>query len=308
MRPLLPFLATLLLCTAGGPAVQAAPPADAIAVVVPGLEGRLLRHAQFASRHVQARHVDVWLPPGYGQDKTRYPVLYMHDGQNLFGAVESPGGTDWGVDEAMTRMAAEGSGRSAIVVAIWNTPARLAEYMPRKPLGGAPVEFLAGHPTMPPAQIVSDDYLAFIVDELKPFIDRGYRTLPGRADTFVMGSSMGGLASLYAVAEYPQVFGGAAAVSTHWPAGNGIVIDWLARHLPPPGEHRLYFDFGTRTLDATYAPFQQRMDAGMRALGYREGRDWTTLRFEGDEHSEASWRQRVDRPLRFLLGPQTDAD
>ncbi|MCW5580310.1 MAG: alpha/beta hydrolase [Luteimonas sp.] len=276
-------------------------------VAVAGIEGRLLRHAAFPSRHVQARNVDVWLPPGYADDPSRrYPVLYMHDGQNLFGATGTPGGTDWGIDEAMSRLLASGEIRPAIVVAIWNTPARLAEYMPRKALADGDVTFLEGYPTMPAKEIVSDAYLAFIVEELKPFVDAHYRTLSGRDDTFTMGSSMGGLVSLYAVAEYPRVFGGAGAVSTHWPAGDGIAIAYFRGHLPAPGSHRFYFDFGTETLDAAYEPYQQRMDAAMRERGYREGDDWVTLRFEGAAHSEASWRVRVDRPLRFLLGaPRT---
>ncbi|HJW46870.1 MAG TPA: alpha/beta hydrolase-fold protein, partial [Lysobacter sp.] len=157
---------------------------------------------------------------------------------------------------------------------------------------------------LPAASIVSDDYLKFVVTELKPFIDATYRTRKGRDDTFVMGSSMGGLISLYAVAEYPEVFGGAGAVSTHWPIGDGIVIDWLGAHLPSPRNHRIYYDFGTATLDAQYEPYQRRMDALMPAHGYVEGRNWTTRKFEGAEHSERAWRARVDVPLVFLLGPQ----
>ncbi|MFT3762977.1 MAG: alpha/beta hydrolase-fold protein [Pseudoxanthomonas sp.] len=300
--PLIAFIAALALAicaplhAADAPAGQ---PVDA-----PAIEGRLIRYANFPSQHVQPRNVDVWLPPGYGDDDTRrYPVLYMHDGQNLFDATNAYGGKDWGIDETISRLAAAGEIRAAIVIAIWNTPARLAEYMPRKALDDdKEVVFLAGYPSMPPAEVKSDDYLAFIVDELKPFVDAHYRTLPGRDDTFAMGSSMGGLISVYAIAEYPQVFGGAGALSTHWTAGDGIAIDWFGDHLPAPGTHRFYFDFGTETLDAAYAPYQQRMDTAMRKRGYREGVDWITLKFEGDKHSEESWRRRVDRPLRFLLG------
>lgn len=301
--PVLALLATLIAAACTQAPRVTAPPAVPVSVL-PGAErhGRLLRHAAFPSRHVPARNVDVWLPADHAaQPSQRYPVLYMHDGQNLFATGGAYGGVDWGIDAAMARLAASGEARQAIVVAIWNTPDRLAEYMPRKPLGAAPVTFLDGYPTLPPDEITSDAYLAFIVEELKPFIDRHYRTLPGRDDTSIMGSSMGGLISLYAVAEHPDVFGAAGAVSTHWPAGDGIVVDWLASHLPAPGAHRFYFDHGTATLDAVYAPHQQRMDAAMRALGYREGDDWITLTFEGAEHSESSWRQRVDRPLRFLL-------
>ena len=297
----------LALCLAGPvPAGQAPAPA-AVEVVVEGLQGRLLRHADLPSRHVRPRHVDVWLPPVYARGDARHPVLYMHDGQNLFGAEPTPGGTDWGVDEAIARLAKTGDVHAPVVVAVWNTADRLAEYMPRAPLSGEPVEFLAGQPAMPPSQVLSDAYLAFLVEELKPLIDREYRTLPGRKATAIMGSSMGGLVSLYALARHPQVFGAAAALSTHWPAGDGISIDWFAGALPPAGEHRLYFDFGTATLDAAYAPFQKRMDAGIRVLGYREGVDWLTLRFEGHAHSEAAWRARLDRPLRFLF-PSVPSD
>ncbi len=295
----------LALCLAGPAPAGQAPAASAVEVVVEGLQGRLLRHADLPSRHIRPRHVDVWLPPDYARGNARHPVLYMHDGQNLFGAAPTPGGTDWGVAETIARLAATGGIRAPIVVAVWNTAERLAEYMPRAPLAGEPVEFLAGQPAMPPSHVLSDAYLAFLVDELKPYIDREYRTLPGREATAIMGSSMGGLVSLYALARHPGVFGAAAALSTHWPAGDGIAIDWFARALPPAGGHRLYFDFGTATLDAAYAPFQQRMDEGVRALGYRQGVDWLTLRFEGHAHSEAAWRARLDQPLRFLFAPAT---
>ncbi len=260
------------------------------------------------SQHVNARDVDVWLPPSYGRDpRRRYPVLYMHDGQNLFDPALSYTGIDWDIDGAMTRLieageVGPGNIREAIVVGIWNTPWRSAEYMPRAPVltdtVGSGIE---GGPTGSAADIRSDEYLRFMVEELKPFIDAQYRTLPDRDNTSTMGSSMGALISLYAAARYPDVFGGVGAVSTHWPPCDGCVIDWLAKHLPAPGPHRLYFDHGTAALDALYPPHQLRMDAALRAAGYTEGRDWITRRFEGAEHNEAAWRARVDIPLRFLL-------
>ncbi len=274
------------------------------APVVPvGVTGRVEKHPSFPSRHVQARHVDVWLPPGYGDDPSRrYPVLYMHDGQNLFDPAQSYRGMDWGVDDTMTRLIGEEKVRAAIVVGIWNTPLRLLEYMPAKAIPGEGIATGVGGARVRRQDVVSDAYLVFLVRELKPFIDRTYRTLPARDDTFVMGSSMGGLISAYAISEYPQVFGGAGCVSTHWPAGEGIVVDYLARHLPDPRTHQFYFDHGTETLDASYAPYQQRMDAAMRDAGYRPGPQWMTRSFEGAEHSEKSWRARLEIPLLFLLG------
>ena len=276
--------------------------------VPPGVTGELRTHEKVTSRFVDERRVDVWLPPGYARDpKHRFPVLYMHDGQNLFDPALSYIGVDWGVDEAMTRLSAAGTAREAIVVGIWNTPKRFAEYMPAKALSesGLPDDW-TDMDWMRKETIVSDGYLRFIVEELKPFIDSSYRTLPGREDTFTMGSSMGALISLYALTEYPGVFGGAGCVSIHWPLGDGLVIDYMARHLPAPGSHRLYFDYGTATLDAGYEPYQRRADAVMRTAGWREGVDWLTRKYPGAEHSERAWRSRVDVPLTFLLGAPRD--
>lgn len=270
-----------------------------------GVTGTVERHEAFASRLVPARNVDVWLPPGYAADSSRrYPVVYMQDGQSLFDPALAFGGTDWAIDETMTRLVTEGRMRPAIVVGIWNTGmGRYAEYMPQKAATGGTVNFrLPGRPTLAADQLTSDLYLRFIVEEIKPFVDGRYRTAAGRADTFVMGSSMGGLISAYAVSEYPQVFGGAACISTHWPAGDGAVVDYLAAHLPDPATHRFYFDHGTVTLDELYEPFQRRMDAAMRQGGYVEGQNWVTRRFDGAEHSEKAWRLRAGIPLEFLLG------
>jgi predicted alpha/beta superfamily hydrolase len=257
------------------------------------------------SREVAARNIDVLLPASYASEPgRRYPVLYMHDGQNLFDPGLSSMGVDWDVDGAVARLTAAGELREVIVVGVWNTPERTLEYAPAKALPAGPVNTgVPGRAPIDLAQVKSDAYLRFLVEELKPAIDARYRTLPGPADTVVMGSSMGGLISLYAVAEYPQVFGAAGAVSTHWPAADGAMVEWLGRHLPDPATHRLYFDYGTATLDAGYAPYQEAMDVLLRQAGYRAGENWRTLRFEGAEHNEAAWKARVDEPLRFLLGP-----
>ncbi len=276
--------------------------------LVNGVTGTLVDHPLFASDFVQPRNIQVWLPPGYASGAARYPVLYMHDGQNLFDPALSYTGVDWGVDETMTRLIAEGAVREAIVVGVWNTPKRFEEYMPRKAVGeGSRDSGVEGMAPIAGGDLLSDAYLGFLVDELKPFVDRRYRTLAGPQDTMIMGSSMGGLISLYALAEYPQVFSAAAGVSTHWPAGDGAVIDYLSTSLPGPGLHRVYFDYGTRGVDARYAPFQSRMDEVMRASGYRPGRQWTTHRFEGAEHSESAWRRRLHVPLLFLLSTQMPA-
>jgi len=273
-----------------------------VPVTGPGVTGTVVRHASMPSTHVTARNVDVWLPPGYGRDpQQRYPVLYMHDGQNLFDPATSYGNVDWAVDEAMTRLIEQGELREAIVVGVWNSPKRFHEYMPRRAVQGMRKIAVPGLDVRA-ADIVSDNYLAFLVTELKPFIDATYRTLPDRANTTIMGSSMGGLISQYAMSVYPEVFGGAGCVSTHWPAGDGIALDDFARHLPDPATHKYWFDFGTATLDASYGPYQRRADEILRKAGYVEGQNWVTKKFESAEHSEKAWRLRVDQPLQFLIG------
>jgi len=277
---------------------------SAATTVAVSAAGRIEKHAAFPSRQVAAREIDVWLPPGYDENLAeRYPVLYMHDGQNIFDPTTSYGGNSWEIDRAMCRLIQSGKTRGAIIVGIWNTGmGRFPEYMPRKAALGDSVSLYVGGPSMPAKAINSDAYLKYLVEELKPFIDHAYRTKPDAPNTLIMGSSMGGLISAYAMAEYPAVFGGAGCVSTHLPAGDGAMVDYLAKHLPAPGANRWYFDYGTATLDALYEPFQQRADAVMKAAGYTEGRDWVTRKFPGAEHSEKSWRERVEIPLSFLLG------
>jgi predicted alpha/beta superfamily hydrolase len=268
------------------------------------MTSQIEQHKAFRSKHVEARNVDVWLPPSYAAaDRRRYGVLYMHDGQNLFNPETAYIGVDWGVVPALERLIPAGDVPELLVVGVWNTEARTREYLPQRPFaspqGREMLRRRAADFGGPP---VSDAYLRFLVEEVKPFIDDRYRTRPGRADTFVMGSSMGGLVSLYALCQYPELFAGVGCLSTHWPAVEGVMLDYLAEALPPAGRHRIYFDYGTETLDAVYEPFQQDVDALMAAAGYRQGVDWITRRFEGAVHSETSWRERVHIPLAFLLG------
>ncbi len=248
-----------------------------------GVTGTIRFHGRFPSRFVAPRNIEVWLPPMYDtQPRAHFPVVYVHDGQNVFAPATSFARIDWGVDETMTRLIAEQRVRPAIVVAIWNTADRFSEYTPRKPL--------------------ADAYLHFIVDELKPFVDSTYRTRRGPEDTFFMGSSMGGLIALYGMLEYPRVIGGAASLSTHWPVADSATRAYLFKSLPKPGGHRFYFDYGTVTVDSLYAPLQAAMDSSLRAAGYVPGPEWSTRVFPGADHSERSWRLRVSEPLMFLLG------
>lgn len=261
----------------------------------------MVSHDPFPSRYVKPRRVDVWLPPGYqAKGEHHYPVLYMHDGKNLFDPTTSTFGVTWGVAETLTRLIEAGEIPPVIVVGIWNTEYRTIEYLPAKPFNGLPTAARQKFAMLnPPPQ--SDSYLAFMVEELKPFIDTTYQTRPERAQTFIMGSSMGGLISLYALCEYPQVFGGAGCLSTHWPAVEGFIVSYLEASLPDPTGHRIYFDYGTTTLDVLYEPGQRVVDQLMAAAGYEHGRNWETHKFPGHPHNELAWRERFEVPVRFLL-------
>jgi predicted alpha/beta superfamily hydrolase len=253
-----------------------------------------------ATKLVPARTVQVWLPPDYASSTRRYPVIYLHDGQNVYDDPSPWSGKSWAVHRALVKLIAERKVRPAILVAVWNTDNRIGEYMPQAAVpeagakGDAAADDLFRKLPVERAKIAGDAYLAFLVTELKPLIDQRYRTLRGPRDTMLMGSSMGGLISAYALVRYPTVFGAAACLSTAWPIGDGFTERWFEKHLP---SGRLYFDYGTGTNDGAIEPFQARVDA---AAGNRGSR-WVSRAFPGAEHSERAWAARVDIPLTFLL-------
>ena len=278
--------------------------------------GLVERFNDFQSNFVIARNVDVWLPQDYSNDK-KYAVLYMHDGQMLFDSTTTWNNQEWGVDEVVSQLLEDNKIRQTIIVGIWNTAFRHSEYFPQKPFEKLPLELQDSlihlskrnqNTALFKTKVISDNYLKFIVEELKPFIDKKYSTHTDMKNTFVAGSSMGGLISMYAINEYPNIFGGAACLSTHWigsfdTSNNPIpqtFVNYLEEHLPKPKNHKIYFDYGTETLDAKYEPYQKLVDSIMVKNGY-DDKNWKTLKFEGADHSERSWNKRLNLPLFFLL-------
>ena len=278
--------------------------------------GTLKRLYNFPSKYVTARNVDIWLPEGYSSTK-KYPVLYMHDGQMLYDTSVTWNHQAWKIDDVISRLVSENKINEVIVVGVWNGGlTRHPDYFPQKPyesLTQTEKDTVTAHlqRTGKIKEIlkpVSDDYLKFLVTELKPFIDKTYSTYKDRMHTFIAGSSMGGLISMYAICEYPKVFGGAACLSTHWPGiwtlKNNPVPDaflkYLKTNLPQPKNHKIYFDCGDQTLDSLYPGIQKKVDVIMKLKGYT-GKNWMTKYFPGENHSEKSWGKRVDIPLIFLL-------
>lgn len=270
-----------------------------------GVQGTLVYWTDVGSAFLGPRRtVSVWLPPGYATDTTRrYPVLYMHDGQNLFDPRIANTGTDWGVDEAIVRLVRRGAIPPVIVVGVWNSPDRGREY---SPWHDAP------------------RYARFLVEELMPRVNLAFRTLTDPASTGVMGSSMGGLLSWYLVTRHPDRFGSCGCLSTHFPLSEAVaarvmrapastappdttpyVLRDIAGGLRAPASARYWFDHGTRGLDAAYAPTHEAVRGWLRSQGRVEGRDFVVRAYEGADHNEASWRARLEDPLMFMFGDRT---
>jgi len=301
----------LSVFAAAAPAIAA--PAEPVPAVARVSVGKLERLALAPSKFVEARPVEVWVPDDYAakvKAGKRFQVLYMHDGQMLFDPATTWNKTAWNVHETLARLMREGKVGDTIIVGVFNiSKNRYFEYFPEKFLDEmAPdvrEQFIRDGLKHAPE---ADDYLRFLVQELKPVIDAKYATRTDAAGTAIMGSSMGGLISVYAMSEYPQVFGGAAGLSTHWP-GTGkhnamlplAAYNYLNHKLPPPQGHTLYQDHGGVGLDAMYAPYQVFVDQIARDKGYTDA-NYLSKVYPADDHNEKAWAARLELPLVFLLG------
>lgn len=293
-----------LLLLLGAMAWFMRPPKNSIPTVA---RGTLERFPQFTSQFVPSRDVVVWLPEGY-QTGDSCDVLYMHDGNMLFDATTTWNRREWQVDEVTDSLIQAGLIRPCIVVGIYNTDDRLTEYFPAKTWQHVAE---TDRKDADLKKLTADAYLQFIVEELKPFIDKRYKPLTTREHTFMMGSSMGGLISLYALCEYPQVFGGVACLSSHLSMAhlpNGVdgepwatgFRNYVGQHLPEANGNLIYMDHGTEGFDADYDQYQEQLDSVIRAKGW-DAQHYMSLVFDGDDHNETCWGKRLNQPLQFLL-------
>jgi predicted alpha/beta superfamily hydrolase len=233
------------------------------------------------------RGVWTYLPPTYLENvRARFPVLYMHDGQNLFDAATAFGGHEWKVDETMDAGAEDGAIREAIVIGVENTSDRTAEYTFPAPSKG-------------------DDYLKMLTDELKPMVDGALRTLPDRASTAIMGSSLGGLISAYAGVHRADAFGlvGAMSPSTYW--NNLAILDEVGT-MPGRAQHpeRVYVDSGDSGPSNDDVTDTASLARRYADVGYVEGASLHYLVQTGGQHNEIYWAERLPGALHFLLGPR----
>jgi predicted alpha/beta superfamily hydrolase len=251
---------------------------------------RLQIHRRFASQHLSSRRdIAVYLPPGYCQSTERYPVFYLQDGQNLFDPATAFAGQDWRAGATADAMTARGEIRPVILVGVYNTGVhRISEYTPTRNArrkGGK-----------------ADRYARMLARELKPFIDREYRTLKGAVDTAVGGSSLGALASLVAALQYPRVFGSAAIISPSvWWDNRSILA--LVRSYKSAARPRLWLDMGTAEGESP-----QHLVEDARALRdalfekcWREDTDLSYHEIQGGTHSERDWAARFGSILAYLF-------
>lgn len=280
------------------------------------VSGKIERIENFQSKYISERNVDIFLPERYSVKK-KYAVLYMHDGQMLFDPDQTWNKQAWNVDDIARELIQENKVKDFIVVGIWNGgKTRHSDYFPQKPfeqlsteekdtIGAQLQKFGRTNDDFQPG---SENYLNFIIKELKPYIDRNYAVKTGKRNTLIAGSSMGGLISLYAICEYPKIFGGAACLSTHWvgtftlknnPLPHSFLL-YLEKNLPNPKNHKIYFDCGDQTLDAMYPEIQHKVDDLMLRKGFTK-KNWITEYFPGEDHSEKAWSKRFRISLEFLL-------
>jgi len=280
------------------------------------VSGTIERLQNFQSEYITSRNIDIWLPEGYS-DTIKYSVLYMHDGQMLFDSDITWNKQAWDIDDVSTNLFKNKNIKNFIVVGIWNDrETRHTDYFPQKPYeilnqaekDSIDFQLLKAGRIKRNFYPQSDNYLKFMVNELKPYIDKNYSVHKDRMNTAVMGSSMGGLISMYAICEYPEIFGSAACLSTHWIGtfsleNNPIpqsILNYLMNNLPDPTTHRIYFDCGDQTLDSLYPKIQEQVDEVMLLKGYDQS-SWLTQYFPGENHSEYAWNKRLHIPLQFIF-------
>lgn len=261
------------------------------------------------SEFIEDKSYSVYLPPSYNDSLDKnYPVLYLMDGQVQFGGKSPYSDLSWNTHLIADSLVGAGAIKEVILIGVNHAgDRRFEEYMPQKPLDRLPKSETDSIRNKVEYTVYSDAFLKFLVRELKPAIDKKYRTLSDVEHTFIGGSSMGGLISMYATCDYPDVFGGAICMSTHWPISledtspfiADEVVTYFERTLPKG--KKWYFDLGTKGLDKYYEKYQITIDIIMEEKGYKRGVDWLTIKWHDHDHNEKYWNERLHVPFQFML-------
>lgn len=275
-------------------------------------DGHQIHRFEFdACGSLAGRKVDVWLPKNL-EKNARLAVVYAQDGQNLFDPQSAYGGESWLLHQAAQKLIDSGKIKPVMIVGVWNSPQRFSEYLPSPALTALSPALLEKLSKERGTKPLSDEYLAWLSLELKPFIDGHFATSGEPENTLIMGSSMGGLISSYALTQYPMIFGGAACLSTHWPisltindtAFSGPYRRYLSQKLPRSGNHKLWMDYGTATLDAWYEPHQLAFNKALQKQpGWKFNKNVISKKYPDAPHNEIAWRARSAEVLQFLLAP-----
>jgi predicted alpha/beta superfamily hydrolase len=260
-------------------------------------EGCIERHPFHSKVLDNDRNIDIYLPPSYyrNQNKT-YPVIYMHDGNNLFDPAISFAGVPWQVDKTIEKLAVKGLIEEVIVVGIHNTPSRSYEYT------WTPMKFKnqaegGGGP----------QYAEFIINELKAFVDAKYRTAKSRQDTAVMGSSLGGLISFYLGLHHSDTFSKIGVISPSFWWGYGEALKDVQNIKP---DLKIWMDMGAREGQCSCCNHKKnwhitnlrKMKEKLISKGYKEGQNLGYFEDEEGQHNEYSWGRRFHQPLMFFFG------
>lgn len=263
------------------------------------LTGDIRLHRKFRSEILNnERDFIVYLPPGYDDDDARrYPVLYLQDGQNLMNEATAYAGVEWRIDETAQRLLEHQAIEPVIIVGVYNTDARSAEFMP--PSAGSPAGTARG-----------DDYARMLVTELKPFVDERYRTMTGPEKTGIGGSGLGGLIALHTVRQYPDAFGRVALLTPFLRAGDQPILQALGEMAFLKGK-RIWIDMGTES--GGFLPGDdpagdaRALVAAIERAGVQQGRELRYRQIDGIAHGEALWAERVGPVLTFLYPPDAAA-
>lgn len=251
-------------------------------LVGPGVKGELKQFEKFkASPLPGTKNIWVWLPPSYKKEiHKKYPVIYMHDGQNVFNPMTASFGNEWSVDEVLSDLISKKKVREAIVISASSSKSnRNGEYTFDR----------EGHL-----------YAKFLAQNLKPFIDSRYRTLSDRKNTFLMGSSMGALISFTVLWKYPHIFSKAAGLSFPPFAHDDNLFYWLEKEQLPSQRIDFYLDHGTVGQDGAYLEHVLRFKRAILKKGFQlDSLEYQVFPYA--DHTEVDWARRVDIPLQYLL-------
>jgi len=230
---------------------------------------------------IAGRDLIVWLPPSYESDPGReYPLLLMHDGQNIFDPSTSAFGVDWQIDEAADSLMRSGRIPEVIIAGLYNSRARSKEYTPGD---------------------TGTAFMKYIVDEVIPLLKKEFRVKEGRENLYTGGSSAGGTISFMLVWNYPELFSGAMCFSPAFKIGSLDVVKYPQNHDGPEKGLRFYFDNGGAGLEARLQPGLDEMIKELNRIGYTEGRDYIVVIDKEAEHNEPAWAKRIPAALLWFL-------